>query len=409
MNRLRFRWLPAALVAFVTVAWVIPADAQLYQVVPPRSSRLRTTQPASSSSTGDSDTRITVELLTGTEGVGLQAQQWETVFEHAGILSRIHQESPGDKISVREKQYGKLREIFLVGRLERNGSLAFPGRHFARSESAAFDEWLRELKVYGAQGNPTGKALWGLSHEQFEAMIGALGAPVDQEVAGLSFDEALRGLQLPDQYPFRFSIAAQQTLAEPGLKKRPGRLQLRGIARGSALAMFLSQYGLGFRPNRTPKGKLELVGLRTEDGQALWPIGWDIPEGAYPAAVAPKLFQQTQVDLKDQKLSDVLDAIADRTGIPVRVDSTSMAARGLDLNSILVNASGQHMTWTRLLSTITSPSLLTPSLRTDEAKKPFVWVTSVKNAPPRMKRPSRPKKNADGEPPARVPDSPADQ
>jgi hypothetical protein len=409
MMPLRSRWLPAAFAASVTVAWTMPADAQLYQVVPPRSSRVRTIQPGSSTGASDSDTRITIELFTGTEGVGLQAQQWETVFEHAGILTRIHQESPGDKISIREKQYGKLREVFLVGRLERNGSLVFPGRHFARSESAAFEEWIRELKVYGAQGNPTGKALWGLSHDQFDAMFGALSAPVDQEVAGLTFDEALRTLQLPDQYPFRLSIAAQQTLAEPGLKKRLGRFQLRGIAHGTALAMFLSQYGLGFRPNRTPAGKLELVGLRTEDGQALWPIGWDIPEGTYPTAVAPKLFQQTQVDLKDQKLNDVLDAVADRTGIPVRADYTAIAARGLDLNSILVSATGQHMTWSSLLSRITSPSLLTPSIRTDEAKKPFVWVTSVKNAPPRMKRPSRPKKNADGDPSARLPDSPADQ
>jgi hypothetical protein len=409
MNPLRSRWLPAAFAASVTVAWTMPVDAQLYQVVPPRSSRVRTIQPGSSTGVSDSDTRITIELFTGTEGVGLQAQQWETVFEHAGILSRIHQESPGDKISIREKHYGKLREVFLVGRLERNGSLVFPGRHFARSESAAFAEWIRELKVYGAQGNPTGKALWGLSHDQFDALFGALNAPVEQEVAGLTFDEALRTLQIPDQYPFRLSIAAQQTLAEPGLKKRPGRLQLRGIAHWAALAMFLSQYGLGYRPNRTPAGKLELVGLRTEDGQALWPIGWDIPEGTYPAAVAPKLFQQTQVDLKDQKLSDVLDAIADRTGIPVRADYTAIAARGLDLNSILVSASGQHMTWSSLLSKITSPSLLTPSMRSDEAKKPFVWVTSVKNAPPRMKRPSRPKKNADGDPSARLPESPADQ
>ena len=173
--------------------------------------------------------------------------------------------------------------------------------------------------------------------------------------------------------------------------------------------MLLSQSGLGFRPNRTPSGKLELLGVRAEDGQQLWPVGWDAPEGTYPAAIAPKLFQQTQVELKDQKLIDVLEAIADKTGTPVRVDFASIAARRLDLDSVLVSASGQHMAWSQLLTKITSPSFLTPKIRTDEAKKPFVWVTSIKNAPARLNRPARDKKGIDPASPVRLPELPADQ
>lgn len=395
MTPFPLRRLPLAGAAIMVVTWVLPVDAQLYQVVPPR--RYRTATPSTPTENASGDTRISVEIFTASEGLGYHAQQWESVFEHAGVLARIHSEFAGDKIGIRETQHGKLREVALVGKLERDGSLTFPGHKFARSQSAAFEEWLHELKAYGAQGSPSGKALWGLSREQFEGFMSALASPVEEEVAGLSFDEAIQALHLPEQYPFRLSIAAQQTLATPGVKKHPGRVQVRGIAHGSALAMVLSQYGLGFRPNRAPSGKLELVGLRVEDGQALWPIGWEIPEGTYPAVVAPKLFQQTKVELKDQKLMDVLNAIADRTGTPVRVDYPAIAARGLDADSILVSASGEHMTWSRLLTTITSPSLLVATIRTDEAKKPFVWVTSVKNAPPKMKRTSRPKKRIESD------------
>ncbi len=412
MTPLRFRSLPAALAAIVAVVWAVPVEAQLYQVLPMRrDSRFRTTQSASPSSTDASaaDTRVTIEIFTGNEGVGFQAQEWESVFERAGLLVQIHAAFAGDKISIREKKFGKLREVFVVGKLERNGTLVFPGRKFARSESAAFVEWLRELKTYGGQGNPSGKALWGLSREQFDALFRALAAPVEQEVANLPFDEAIRTLQLPDQYPFRLSVSAETTLAAPALKQRPGRLQLRGFAHGTALAMLLSQSGLGFRPNRTPSGKLELLGVRAEDGQQLWPVGWDAPEGTYPAAIAPKLFQQTQVELKDQKLIDVLEAIADKTGTPVRVDFASIAARRLDLDSVLVSASGQHMAWSQLLTKITSPSFLTPKIRTDEAKKPFVWVTSIKNAPARLDRPARDKKGIDPATPVRLPELPADQ
>ena len=98
----------------------------------------------------------------------------------------------------------------------------------------------------------------------------------------MPFDEAILRLQLSEKYPFRLSVAAEKTLAAPGVKQRPGRLQLRGFARGTALAILLSQSGLGFRPNRTPSGKMELLGVRTEDGQQIWSIGWDVPEGAIP-------------------------------------------------------------------------------------------------------------------------------
>ena len=403
MASLRFRSLVPALCLIGTIVFEVPADAQLYQVVPPRSQRLRARQ--SSPTNADDNTRVTIEVFTGQEGTGFQAQQWESVFDRAGLLVRIHSPFPGDKISIKEKQLGKLREVYVVGKLERDGSLVFPGHKFAKSDSTSFEEWLRELKTYGAQGNPTGKALWGLNQDQFEAMDAALTTPVEQEVAGLAVDEAIRALQLPAKYPFRLSIAAEKTLDAPGIKQRLGKLQLRGFSHGTALAMLLSQYSLGFRPNRTPEGSLELVGLRIQDGQQLWPVGWDVPEGTYPSTVAPKLFQQTQVDLKDQKLIDVLEAIADRTGTPVRVDFASIASRDLDLDKILVNASGQHMTWSRLLANITSPSLLIPQIRTDEAKRPFVWVTSVKNPPVRLRRSTAAKKAAT---PVR-PELPADQ
>ena len=396
MKPFLFRGLPIVGAAIMTVTWVLPLDAQLYQVVPPR--RYRTATPSTATDPIAGDTRISLEIFTGSEGVGYHAQQWESVFEHAGVTARIHSEFSGDKVSIHEKQYGKLREVTLVGRLEKDGSLTFSGHKFARSQSAAFEEWLREIRTYGAQGSPSGKALWGLNREQFDAMHTALASPVEEEVAGLPLEAAIDALHLPAQYPLRLSIAAQQTLALPGVRKQPGRIPVRGIAHGSALALVLSQYGLGFRPNRAPSGKLELVGMRVEDGQALWPIGWDIPEGTYPANVAPKLFQQTKVDLKDQKLVDVLNAISDRTGVPVRIDYSAIAGRNLDVDSIAVSASGEHMTWSRLLSTITSPSLLVANIRTDEAKKPFVWVTSIKNAPPRMKRPARPKKPIDADP-----------
>ena len=171
------------------------------------------------------------------------------MFDRAGLLVRIHSPFPGDKISIKEKQLGKLREVYVVGKLERDGSLVFPGHKFAKSESTAFEEWLRELKTYGAQGSPTGKALWGLSQEQFEAMFAALAHPGR---TGSRRPRFRRGD--PDVAASReISVSLvdrgrKDARMRPGMKQRLGKLQLRGFSHGTALAMLLSQYGLGFRP-----------------------------------------------------------------------------------------------------------------------------------------------------------------
>ena len=128
----------------------------------------------------------------------------------------------------------------------------------------------------------------------------------------------LRGLGLSEKYPFRLSYAAKQVVATAPRSK--SRLQLRGFSQGTALALLLSQYGLGFRPERSPAGKIELVALPADESQSLWPTGWEHLEGMSPVSIAPKLFAQTLVELKDQKLGDVLEAIGQKTNTPVLLD-----------------------------------------------------------------------------------------
>jgi hypothetical protein len=387
------------LAGLLLIAWAARADAQLYQVKPydplHRNRRPAQTDPQSGDLTGTPpggiDTRITVEVFTGEQGVGLQAQRWASAFERAAVNLRIRQGMPGDKLSIREKQYGKLREVFVVGRLETNGSLSFPGHVFKLSETSALGEWLAELKSYGSQGSPRGKALWGLSNDQFSALFRALGGPVEQEVADLPLEEALRGLGLPERFPFRLSYAAKR-VAESAPPKLKSRLQLKGFSQGTALALLLSQYDLGFRPERTPGGKIELVGMVADNAESLWPAGWEHLEGASPVSIAPKLFEQTLVELKDQKLGDVLEAIGQKTNTPVLLDSAHIEARGLDVGSVSVTVEKRRYAWVSLLNHITSPSLLTAKICCDDARKPFVWVTPLKNAGT-LRRP-RPRKPA---------------
>ncbi len=379
----RLPHLSLILAALLLASWSGSAGAQsqLYEVKPSRNDpHYRRRPPADPNATppGGIDTRISVELFGGDEMAGYQSQRWVAAFEQAGVMLRIRSQMPGDKLEIRDKQYGKLREVSIIGRLETNGSITFQSRVFKPSETMALTEWLAELKAYGAQGSPRGKALWGLSSDQFDALFRTLGTAVEQDIADQPLEDALRGIGLSEHYPFRLSYAAKQLVAVS--PRTRSRLQLKGFSQGTALALLLSQYGLGFRPERTPAGKIELVGVPADDSQSLWPTGWEHLEGTNPVSLAPKLFQQTQVELKDQKLGDVLEAIGQKTNTPVLLDYAKMEARGLDVATISVTVEKHRYAWASLLTRITSPSLLTAKICCDEARKPFVWVTPLKNA-----------------------------
>ena len=54
------------------------------------------------------------------------------------------------------------------------------------------------------------------------------------------------------------------------------------------------------------------------------------------------------------------------------MDRMQIEGRGLDLDSVLVSVPSRRVVWASLLTSLTSPSFLTPKIRTDEAAKPFV-------------------------------------
>jgi hypothetical protein len=390
----------------IAAAEAAPPPTQLYEVKPLRGSvrptrRAPRTQGATPQPAGEAaprapdpnaaiDTELTVELFVGREGVGLQAQPWQKVFEEANVALQIRPRSAADSPAVDEQLYGKLRMVHVKGRIERNGRLVFPGRSFSAGDGPALAEWLAELKTYGARGNPRGQPMWGLGKDVFDELFRALARPVEAETAGRAFDEALAGLNLPTRYPLRFTAAAQLLLDRDGRRKQVNRLSLKGIAQGTALAMLLSQYGLGFHPTRTPSGSVELACAPAAEGDLPWPIGWEGSQPLNPTAVAPKLYEQTTVELKDQKLLDVLEAISQQTATPIRLDFAQIAERGIDLDPILVSVPSRRMTWSLLLTKITNPSFLTPHIRCDEARRPLVWITVIPLNPVPSKAPALP-------------------
>ncbi len=318
-------------------------------------------------------TTIYVDILTDKQGVGLRAQQWRQTFEQIGFSVRIRRSILDEKPQIKERKLGRLREVTVIGKLDRSGKLIFPDRSFSISEGTALREWLRSLKTYGSQGVPEGQPIWGLNKAQFTALYQALSTAVTKKLRGLPLEKALASMPLPAKYPVRFSVAARNRLAETIGSDSGVRNRLKGHSTGTALALMLNEYDLGFRPLRTPEASIELVIEPLNTTRDVWPVGWEPKEN--PAKTAPELFKFVPVQLDDVKLVDVLQGISALTEVPIHIDHYGIESRGIDVNKIVVSYPSKKTTWSLLLRGITAPQKLTRKYRIDERGRAFIWVT----------------------------------
>jgi hypothetical protein len=137
----------------------------------------------------------------------------------------------------------------------------------------------------------------------------------------------------------------------------------------------LNDYGLGFRPLRTPEGTIELAVESLEQTTDVWPVGWELKDSRQKTA--PKLFEFVPVELNDVKLTDVLHGISVRSEVPVYIDHYRIEARGIDLDKIVVSYPLRRASWSQLLRGITAPNRLINDLGIDEQGQPFVWITTL--------------------------------
>lgn len=332
-------------------------------------------QKATQEKADDNKTIVVFELLTGKDGVNYRAILWRPIFQELDVSFRIRRGTLNDKIETTEEQLGPLRKVTVTGKLDRQGRLIFQDRVFTRDETERLKEWVDGLKTYGALGSPKGRKLWGLSKAQFGAVYTALSGKVESPTQGLPLESIAAGLRLPGDYSLRFSTGAERRLASEFPGSRTIDKELKGRARGTALALALADYGLGFRPLRTPRGEIELVVEPLNTTGELWPVGWEFKDSRLKTA--PGLFKLKPVELADVKLIDVLNAVEKQSGVPIFLDRHRIEAAGVDLEKVRVSHPRRQTSFSLLLRAVTNPHKLTRELRIDETGQPFVWITTL--------------------------------
>lgn len=306
----------------------------------------------------------------------LDPQQWGPVFERLGVGVQFRQRILDDEPAVTESVRGSYRMVKGVGLLDDGGAIRFPGaKTFTLSDTKALADWIGELQTYGAQGSPDGQPVWGLTDQQFEKVFTALSPAVAADVEGLEFEPAIKALGLPDDYPFRLHDAAREKLrTATGVTTRPLRHEVSGLSRGTALAIVLADYGLGFRPLRTPGGAINLVAEPLDDLAKPWPIGWPPREGEPRNHTAPALFEQITAGFDEKPLPDVLAAIEQATGTRLIIDYEDCAKRNIDPATVNVSYPQGNTAWILIIRSVVGKARLSRELLLDEAGTPFVHI-----------------------------------
>ncbi len=319
-------------------------------------------------------TIIEVELIgRGALSGGVKAHRWAETLQKLGVSVRVRQPTVDDEPGVTEKTRGTLRWVTVIGVLDSKGRMLLPDQEFSASDTVLLREWIDELKLYGAQGAPEGKPLWGLSKTQFNTIFAALGKPIPQDSEGETLTRALQQMNLPPEYPVRFhSTAAQQlSAAEASL---PVRQRLAGISCGTGLAAVLADSGLGFRPLRTPAGAIELVVQPLADIDNAWPVGWEPPRETRRTQLAPQLFKMVPVQFDEIPLQDVLGAITQASGVPIIIDHRAVEQKGIDLTATTLSYPAKRVAWIQVIHSAATRNHMTEKLRVDELGKPFIHV-----------------------------------
>lgn len=331
-------------------------------------------RPAASGTSPDGlKTHLSIIVLMPDSLGPLDGQRWAKVFSDLNMTAQFRQPVIGDEVGVTETVRGTLRNVQIVGVLNANGTVELGGQVFSLSQGPKLEEWLNELKAYGAQGAPDSQPLWGLNEKQFDSVYDGLTAVVAEEIEDLSLNDALQKLTLPAAHPLRISTAADAWLEghPAGLVKN----RLKGFSTGTALAILLRESGLGFRPLRTPSGGVELSVEPLDSLRNPWPVGWDLEDDFYQSKIVPRLFQFVEIGFDEAALQDVLDACGAAIEVPIIVDEHGVKTKRVDLETFLVSYPKKKTTWSLMLNSVILKAGLKKVVRTDEAQKPFVYVT----------------------------------
>jgi hypothetical protein len=316
--------------------------------------------------------RVELEVVLETGFIPTDAPKWSQMLDEAGFSSvRIRSGKNNESPAIQASGTGGAKTYRVVGILSANNQLLLTKGRFGLNDRAKIEEWLRKLRTDGEEGVTIKPAAFGLLPRQLLEVHEALAVPVKVSTKGKQPRDVAKQIASGLSLKFTTDSAGQKALAadEPILD------ELEGLSSGTALAAVLRPLGLVLVPEKSGSE----IRLRISSGQAVsehWPVGW--PPKDNPTETLPGLFKNLKVAIDKTPVGEVITAVSDRLKVPVLLDHNSLAAAQIDLATAAVSLPETTTYYDRILDRLLFQAKLKYQLRVDEAGKPFLWITTIR-------------------------------
>lgn len=319
--------------------------------------------------------RISMELITDGKLPATSAQAWYNAAKDLGLAGLRIRTVEGEEKAEIEQVGSKAAPAYRVtGILTPENVLVVPGGKFSVRDTGKLRKWLDNLSDQGVDGVTQPKLMFGLLRAQGERFSGDLKKPIAFSTKGTPLAQAVKNIAGQLAFPLTLEPGCGAAMADVVVED-----DLRGISRGTALAIMLRPAGLAFEPERQSGDKLQYRVRKADTKREAWPIGWKPSEPMQK--ILPESFNFINVDLSDITLPEVLDAIEGRLKAQFLFDHNALALVGIDPAKVEVNLPAKKLTYVMILNRVLSKARLRYELRVDDADRPFLWVTTIKPVP----------------------------
>lgn len=313
-------------------------------------------------------------LLEGGTSPQLLAREWAGVFQKFGHSPTFRQGRQGERAMIEDYELRDNKGVKVIGLLERQGAISFPGQTFVLTQEDALKAWLDKLEAFGAKGPPNEHPTWGLSEEQYAEVLKLLSGPVDGEVDFSNAMKVIESIRLPTEFKLKVTPAAAQRAFKSPEYIGDSRPDVSQYSKGTALAAALAHFGLGYRPLHNEGGKyfIEIdVGGEIDN---MYPVGWN--NTAPLTSVVPNIAKPIPVDLEGVPVDSLIQVLSKTLELPLLYSSAALKNEAKDLSTIKYSRKPDKLSPYRLMNVLGSAQKIGLSVRTDEAGKSFLWVTT---------------------------------
>ncbi len=298
---------------------------------------------------------------------------WAELLDQAGADSvRLKSGSADAKPDVSEEVFGGRIHVLIKGVLQRSGQLDLPGGSFSRRDIADLKRLIARYRADGVKITLSEKAAFGLTPEQLVSVSDALAVPVDFSTKGQPIPDVVKKIADKISLPIAVNSSTQARLASTDTVFE----ELQGISAGTSLAAIIRPLGLVAVPVREIGQTPQLTLVDSQSAKEFWPVGW--PPQTSSLEAAPAMYEQLAVKINNTPLLEALDAIQQRTGVPMLFDHNGLAAKGIELQQINVTLNLDKHSYFAIVRQLLSKNKprMRLEIRMDEAQKPFVWISA---------------------------------